>query len=654
MRRIVVGLAISTFAVLAFSWAHADDQKIARDITEQLKQEQNTGSLQGFDIDLKVANGNVLLKGRVSSPAQRRLAMEVVKKIDGVTRVVNDLTIVAPTYNEDAGAESADSDAQSDDERVARDIAAALNRHKVAGDLEQFNIDLDVDSGIVVLKGRVSSADQQKLALKAAEQVAGVTKVIDALTIQGEGEQVPRMATDVAITDDMIAKQIAERLQEAKRDGQLKGFGVNLRVDNGIVSLDGRVSDPTQLQLTMEIADSAEGVRDVINQIVIAKAKPFAQLHVARTEGGDSPIKLVGHENQPTLATQAVAIPATSPDLAESEGSTALFGAADGADTTADQRIGNELMEKLREAKTAGNLRGFGIAVHVNRGYVWLKGRVASAEQQTLALQAAQSVKGVRQVINELTISDSNTIQALAESDIATSNSSVAIARGIDQRLRAAKQNGHLFGSNLDVKVQGGQVVLSGHVTSQQQHAIAVDIARRVPGVEKVVDAVQVAPGYMASGPMNPYAQHPAYLAAYRGGYPANPVNYPAPANGPIDQTPRPLNGLQMAAMAPAAALAAPMMAISQQGQMRGPAHLPSPGSAVQPARYDHPNLPGYAWPSYTAHPNYAGLTYPKQYSPSAWPYIGPFYPYPQVPLGWRKVTLKWDDGWWNLDFKSK
>ncbi len=48
------------------------------------------------------------------------------------------------------------------------------------------------------------------------------------------------------------------------------------------------------------------------------------------------------------------------------------------------------------------------------------------------------------------------------------------------------------------------------------------------------------------------------------------------------------------------------------------------------------------------------GVTYPHQYSPTAWPYIGPFYPYPQVPLGWRKVMLEWDDGWWQLDFLSK
>jgi hypothetical protein len=64
--------------------------------------------------------------------------------------------------------------------------------------------------------------------------------------------------------------------------------------------------------------------------------------------------------------------------------------------------------------------------------------------------------------------------------------------------------------------------------------------------------------------------------------------------------------------------------------------------------------MPGYAWPTYAAYPNYAAVTYPKQYSPTAWPYIGPFYPYPQVPLGWRKVTLEWDDGWWMLDFKDQ
>ena len=68
----------------------------------------------------------------------------------------------------------------------------------------------------------------------------------------------------------------------------------------------------------------------------------------------------------------------------------------------------------------------------------------------------------------------------------------------------------------------------------------------------------------------------------------------------------------------------------------------------------NNPNFPSYAWPTYADYPNYAAVTYPQQYSASAWPYIGPFYPYPQVPLGWRNVQLQWDDGYWSLNFRPR
>jgi hypothetical protein len=91
-------------------------------------------------------------------------------------------------------------------------------------------------------------------------------------------------------------------------------------------------------------------------------------------------------------------------------------------------------------------------------------------------------------------------------------------------------------------------------------------------------------------------------------------------------------------------------------GYSGGP--MPMGGTGVGmppvPVRGDGPNMPNYAWPSYSAYPNYAALQYPTQYSPTAWPYIGPFYPYPQVPLGWRRVSLEWDDGWWWLDFDER
>ncbi len=77
-------------------------------------------------------------------------------------------------------------------------------------------------------------------------------------------------------------------------------------------------------------------------------------------------------------------------------------------------------------------------------------------------------------------------------------------------------------------------------------------------------------------------------------------------------------------------------------------------GMPPVPMRGDGPNMPNYAWPSYASYPNYAALQYPTQYSPTAFPYIGPFYPYPQVPLGWRRVSLEWDDGWWYVDFDER
>jgi len=140
-----------------------------------------------------------------------------------------------------------------------------------------------------------------------------------------------------------------------------------------------------------------------------------------------------------------------------------------------------------------------------------------------------------------------------------------------------------------------------------------------------------------------PTNQTPSYQGARR----------PQPAPMPIGYAgyaPRGYPGAQVAYPQPAP-MGAPMGAAPMTPPM--PAYVPGTGGGQSPAMYDQPYMPNYAWPSYAPYPNYAALTYPKQYSPAAWPYIGPFYPYPQVPLGWRKVTLEWDDGWWYLDFSD-
>jgi hypothetical protein len=218
-----------------------------------------------------------------------------------------------------------------------------------------------------------------------------------------------------------------------------------------------------------------------------------------------------------------------------------------------------------------------------------------------------------------------------------------------DQIGASLKNSGKMHGYSIKVNVQGTTVWLNGSVRNQEQLTTALDIVQDAPGIDKIVNGLSVregaTPAAVRQASSDSYGGQGAVNAAYHASSAPLPL---AMAQGPGDPTllaghmhgaqpmPMPAN------MGPSAPNGQPI-----------PAYAPSPGGGIAPAHFDHPNMPGYAWPSYASYPNYAALTYPRQYSPTAWPFIGPFYPYPQVPLGWRKVTLEWHNGWWNLDFND-
>jgi hypothetical protein len=211
------------------------------------------------------------------------------------------------------------------------------------------------------------------------------------------------------------------------------------------------------------------------------------------------------------------------------------------------------------------------------------------------------------------------------------------------------RNSGKLKGYAIDVKAADGTVMLNGTVTSKEQLSAALRIAGQTAGVEDVVNNLSVTgsagggvnlrqPGIPTSA-VQQQQQQPAPRKA--GGGSGVPLGF-APA-GQLGN-----EGAVMAASANCDS------GVGANGQPI-PAYMPgSGGGGVAPASFDHPHMPNYSWPSYAAYPNYAAVTYPQQYSPTAWPYIGPFYPYPQVPLGWRKVSLEWDDGWWFLEFDDR
>jgi hypothetical protein len=249
-----------------------------------------------------------------------------------------------------------------------------------------------------------------------------------------------------------------------------------------------------------------------------------------------------------------------------------------------------------------------------------------------------------------LTLAIAALLMASAGRAAADSAEDRAAAQQIAQDL---KDSGMLKGYRVGVKYQDGVAWLTGSVTSVEQKRIAERLASQAKGVDRVISKLEIAGGNVADDGFrqaggvseNDFAVEPATARPAARPMPVRnagggnmPVPYARTMGGPIQQANYGQMGGQMGG---------PMGGAPGMG---GGAPMGAMGQSVS---YDNPQMPGYAWPSYASYPNYAALTYPQQYSPSAWPYIGPFYPDPQVPLGWRKVTLEWDDGWWFLDFKD-
>lgn len=260
------------------------------------------------------------------------------------------------------------------------------------------------------------------------------------------------------------------------------------------------------------------------------------------------------------------------------------------AASSADEHMANWIGNQLKQS---GKLHNYKINVEFHDGTAYLEGTVTSVEQRTIAVRLAEHVKGVKQVQYKLVIP--------GQEDEKPSNS-----------------NGD------------GRYQLTAALDSAAQADAQKD--------SHVVHAYQQ--------PMEPMMERQPMMQSNMGnGMWMQRSNMPRPAG--------PMGGVCQAAGACPCNGGTPAMGSGMGGDMGGaPMGFVPQGSGRGPS-YDNANMPAYAWPSYASYPNYAALTYPKQYSPTAWPYIGPFYPYPQVPLAWRKVSLEWDDGWWFLDFSS-
>ena len=131
-----------------------------------------------FDnIAFKVDGYDVVLIGQVTQPTLRSDAERVVKKIEGVERVENQIKVLPTSFNDD---------------RLRRDVFRAIYRF---GPLQRYGvgsnrpIHIIVDGGHVTLEGAVDRQADKDMAGMRANQVEGVFSVDNNLAVPEKGHR---------------------------------------------------------------------------------------------------------------------------------------------------------------------------------------------------------------------------------------------------------------------------------------------------------------------------------------------------------------------------------------------------------------------------------------------------------------------------------
>jgi hypothetical protein len=444
-----------------------------------------------------------------------------------------------------------------------------------------------------------------------------LTQSIDTLLIPlSGGDSMRRFALSLAVAavalassswcladDQQIAQAIVEKLREHQKQGQLKGFDIDLNVEDGKVTMTGNVSNADQHQIAIDAARFIPGVKVVINDLKISGE---VAEHPAQQQ--TLPSGLLQPGTKPTIQQAVTPTTTLSQPLSTIPQAATSEPIADAQPPAGGAQQEQPLQRAVSQPIAASNKPDTAEASEEPRSQFTSAGTrsVLKLGQMVETAEEALPVIATDPTAGSVSQADLVEEQPLGEQHLAQAPAA--------QQPLANQPIPYGYGPAPAWAMQ--QQLAQQHFAQQQQFAQQQFFAQQQQLAQQ---------------------QSRVYMPAV------------AHASSTLPGSPAAQGRQQM----PIHLVQAQQMMQAQQ-MAPAPAFVQGTGGGVIPARYDHPHMPGYAWPGYASYPNYAAVQYPKQYSAHAWPYIGPFYPYPQVPLGWRKVTLSWDDGWWFLDFKDR
>jgi osmotically-inducible protein OsmY len=120
-----------------------------------------------------------------------------------------------------------------------------------------------------------------------------------------------------------------------------------------------------------------------------------------------------------------------------------------------------------------------GLSISVNEGAVLLTGTVPTQDKKINATKLAWEIKGVREVVNEATVTQ----------DVSLKNKAKDFAAAAQLRLKIIG-DGKVSSLNYSIDVVDGVVYLSGVAETQEERARVVALAQELPFAKKVVDYI--------------------------------------------------------------------------------------------------------------------------------------------------------------------
>jgi osmotically-inducible protein OsmY len=207
--------------------------------------------VSAFNVKVTTNGGTVTLSGEVPSEATRRLAVTIAQDTSGVARVQDNLTLNPGVGRNQDTENLADRVADLEIKTIVIDQLAQ------SPDLKDKRFTVQVTKRTVTLDGAVDSPAQKRVAEQIALQVPGVQGLAGNLSLASA-----QGSTDSP--DEKLARRVEFELYST-RAIPLKN--VQIRSQEGTVSLSGGVTTRAEKLLAERVTQSVEGVKRVVNNL---------------------------------------------------------------------------------------------------------------------------------------------------------------------------------------------------------------------------------------------------------------------------------------------------------------------------------------------------------------------------------------------------